>query len=90
MLISAAVSEMQGKELVLATDPEGSKILERMIQYMDDGSRKTLIQAMAGSYVCSSYLFQDLIYAFRRRQIPRVGATPVCFSRVPDALQDDT
>jgi nucleolar protein 9 len=45
----AALTEMQGKEKQLATDPDCSIILERMAYSMDDFVRRVLMDSMAGS-----------------------------------------
>jgi nucleolar protein 9 len=45
----AALQEMSGKELVLATDPECSTILERMLHSMDDFARRVFMDALSGS-----------------------------------------
>ena len=44
---------MQGKELQLATDPNCSGILERMVYSMDDLVRRLFIENYLGSYVSS-------------------------------------
>ncbi|XP_006459728.1 hypothetical protein AGABI2DRAFT_202089 [Agaricus bisporus var. bisporus H97] len=46
----AALTEMQGKERELATDPDCSIVLERMANSMDDFVRRVLMDSMAGSY----------------------------------------
>ncbi|KAF5364123.1 hypothetical protein D9756_000966 [Leucocoprinus leucothites] len=46
----AALTEMQGKEKQLATDPDCSIILERMAYSMDDFVRRVFMDSMAGSY----------------------------------------
>lgn len=45
----AALTEMQGKERELATDPDCSIVLERMANSMDDFVRRVLMDSMAGS-----------------------------------------
>lgn len=45
----AALQEMSGKELVLATDPECSTILERILHSMDDFARRVFMDALSGS-----------------------------------------
>jgi len=45
----AALTEMRGKEKQLATDPDCSIILERMIYSMDDFIRRVFVDSMAGS-----------------------------------------
>jgi len=45
----AALTEMRGKEKELATDPDCSIILERMIYSMDDFIRRVFVDSMAGS-----------------------------------------
>lgn len=49
MFFAAALSEMNNKELQLATDPECSVILERMLYSMDDFARRVFIDSLAGS-----------------------------------------
>ncbi|KAG7446006.1 ARM repeat-containing protein [Guyanagaster necrorhizus] len=46
----AALTEMTGKEKQLATDPDCSVILERMLHSMDDFSRRVFTDSLAGSY----------------------------------------
>ncbi|KAF8314735.1 ARM repeat-containing protein, partial [Clavulina sp. PMI_390] len=48
--IIAALTEMDGKELQLATDPDCSTILERLSYSMDDFSRRVFMDKLAGSY----------------------------------------
>jgi nucleolar protein 9 len=45
----AALTEMTGKEKQLATDPDCSQILERMIHSMDDFVRRVFMDSLAGS-----------------------------------------
>ena len=52
--ILAALDEMEGKELRLATDPDCSIILERLVHSMDDFGRRVLLDKFAGSYVSKS------------------------------------
>lgn len=40
---------MRGKELALASDPEGSPVLERMLHSMDDFARRVFTDCLAGS-----------------------------------------
>lgn len=49
MFFAAALREMQGKELQLATDPDCAGILERMIHSMDDLVRRLFIENLCGS-----------------------------------------
>ncbi|KAJ1308926.1 hypothetical protein OPQ81_004611 [Rhizoctonia solani] len=67
MFLVAALSESSGKELQLATDPDCSIILERMLHSMDDvvirvfadrlcGSYPQLAQHRFGSHVCQTLL----------------------------------
>lgn len=55
----AALTEMTGKELQLATDPDCSTILERLARSMDDFSRRVFMDKLAGSYA-TSILFHVL------------------------------
>ncbi|KZP00041.1 ARM repeat-containing protein [Calocera viscosa TUFC12733] len=50
MFLNAALAELNGKELQLATDPECSVILERMMYSMDDFSRRVLFDRLSGSF----------------------------------------
>lgn len=43
------MAELKGKELVLATDPECSKILERISHVVDHGAKRALLRALSGS-----------------------------------------
>lgn len=45
----AALNEMVGKEKQLATDPECSVVLERMLYSMDDFVRRVFIDSLCGS-----------------------------------------
>lgn len=49
LFLSAALQEMTGKELQLATDPDCSGILERMAYSMDDFTRRVFMDRLAGS-----------------------------------------
>ena len=49
LFLSAALQEMSGKELQLATDPDCSVILERMAYSMDDFTRRVFMDRLAGS-----------------------------------------
>jgi nucleolar protein 9 len=44
----AALQEMNGKEKQLATDPECSPILERMLYSMDDFARRVFLDSLSG------------------------------------------
>ncbi|KIK07666.1 hypothetical protein K443DRAFT_673245 [Laccaria amethystina LaAM-08-1] len=46
----AALTEMQGKEKQMATDPDCSVILERMLYSMDDFVRRVFVDSLVGSY----------------------------------------
>ncbi|EIN10789.1 ARM repeat-containing protein [Punctularia strigosozonata HHB-11173 SS5] len=46
----AALQEMTGKEKQLATDPDCSAILERMVYSMDDFVRRVFMDTLSGSY----------------------------------------
>ncbi|KAG9050871.1 Nucleolar protein 9 [Tulasnella sp. UAMH 9824] len=50
LFLDATVGELKGKELVLATDPECSKILERISHVVDHGAKRALLRALSGSY----------------------------------------
>lgn len=54
LFFTAAMEEMSGKETQLATDPECSIVLERMIYSMDDFARRVLADRFSGSYVSLS------------------------------------
>ena len=45
----AALTEMEGKEKQLATDPDCSTVLERMIYSMDDFVRRVFMDRLSGS-----------------------------------------
>ncbi|KIY48757.1 ARM repeat-containing protein [Fistulina hepatica ATCC 64428] len=47
---NAALQEMRGKEAQLATDPDCSVILERMLYSMDDFVRRVFMDSLSGSY----------------------------------------
>ncbi|KAG8834892.1 Nucleolar protein 9 [Serendipita sp. 399] len=51
MFFSAALTEMQGKECLLATDPDCAVILERMVHSMDDLARRIFLNSLIGSIV---------------------------------------
>ncbi|KAG0698851.1 armadillo-type protein [Suillus ampliporus] len=50
IFLVAALTEMSGKEKQLATDPDCSVILERMVYSMDDFVRRVLLDSLSGSY----------------------------------------
>ena len=49
MFMVAALSEVSGKEKLLATDPDCSNVLERMAYSMDDFVKRVFIDRLAGS-----------------------------------------
>lgn len=49
MFVAAALREMSEKELQLATDPESSVVLERLLYSMDDFARRVFMDSMSGS-----------------------------------------
>ena len=51
MLLSAALSEMDGSELALATDPTCSLVLENMAPMLKSKALRVLVDRMAGNYV---------------------------------------
>ncbi|KAF8511204.1 ARM repeat-containing protein [Gautieria morchelliformis] len=51
MFFTAALSEMKGKELQLASDPDCSPVLERMLYSMDDFVRRVFTDSLAGSWL---------------------------------------
>ena len=53
----AALSEMNGKEKQLATDPDCSIILERVAHSMDDFTRRVFADRLAGSSVFQTTIF---------------------------------
>ncbi|KAI8985005.1 ARM repeat-containing protein [Trametes punicea] len=63
----AALEEMSGKEKQLATDPDCSTILERMIYSMDDFVRRVFMDRLSGSFEelskhrFASHVFQTLL-----------------------------
>ncbi|KAF9531020.1 armadillo-type protein [Crepidotus variabilis] len=79
----AALNEMQGKEKQLATDPECSIILERMLYSMDDFVRRVFVDSLTGSYEVlarnrfASHVCQTL-FAMSKETISREvqGTTP--------------
>ncbi|KAF9040737.1 armadillo-type protein [Panaeolus papilionaceus] len=50
LFLMAALTEMHQKERQLATDPDCSIVLERMLYSMDDFVRRVFMDSMAGSY----------------------------------------
>ncbi|PPR04002.1 hypothetical protein CVT24_010495 [Panaeolus cyanescens] len=50
LFLMAALTEMHQKEKQLATDPDCSIVLERMLYSMDDFVRRVFMDSMAGSY----------------------------------------
>ncbi|KAL1665643.1 armadillo-type protein [Schizophyllum commune] len=50
LFVEAALREMSEKELQLATDPESSVVLERLLYSMDDFARRVFMDSMSGSY----------------------------------------
>ncbi|TRM68525.1 armadillo-type protein [Schizophyllum amplum] len=88
MFVEAALREMAEKELQLATDPESSIVLERLLYSMDDFVRRVFMDSMSGSYeslfknrfashVCQT-LFDvagDSVAREARGELPPVGAS---------------
>ncbi|KZW04403.1 ARM repeat-containing protein [Exidia glandulosa HHB12029] len=48
--VVAALSEMAGKELQLATDPDCAAIIERLLHSMDDFLKRVFVDRLSGSY----------------------------------------
>lgn len=48
LFLLAAISEVRGKELQLATDPECSRVLERLARVGDDGVKRALLHSFSG------------------------------------------
>ncbi|WFD29317.1 Nucleolar protein 9 [Malassezia sp. CBS 17886] len=55
LILHAALSEMDGSELVVATDPSCSLVLENMVRHMDARALRILLDRMAGSYVTLAF-----------------------------------
>lgn len=51
LLLRAALQNLAGQELALATDVEASIILERLLHSMDDFAKRVLAEAFAGRFV---------------------------------------
>ncbi|MBW0546820.1 hypothetical protein O181_086535 [Austropuccinia psidii MF-1] len=51
LLLRSALSELSGHEVALATDPETSIILERIIYSLDDFAKRVLVDRLIGSFV---------------------------------------
>lgn len=51
ILLQAALSEMDGHELMMATDPTCSLVLENMIPLLDEKALRVLLDRMTGRYV---------------------------------------
>jgi nucleolar protein 9 len=49
LFVVAALTELSGKEQQLATDPDCSTVLERMIHSMDDFVKRVFLDRLAGS-----------------------------------------
>lgn len=49
LFLVAALTEMEGKEKQLATDPDCSTVLERMVYSMDDFVRRVFMDRLSGS-----------------------------------------
>lgn len=49
MFFVAALNEMREKEKQLATDPDCSVVLERMVHSMDDFVRRVFFDSLTGS-----------------------------------------
>ena len=50
LLLQAVIREVDGKELILATDPDTSVILEYMISFMQDKMVRVLMDRMMGKW----------------------------------------
>ncbi|KAF8583989.1 ARM repeat-containing protein [Ramaria rubella] len=86
MFFTAALSEMKGKELQLATDPDCSPVLERMLYSMDDTVRRVFADSLAGSWLTlsrdrfASHVCQTLLEVARdtvSREARGVVSTPL-------------
>ena len=59
LCFNAALNEVSSKELELATDPECSIILERMLHSMDDFALRVFMDRLSGSSVFLHHLLLD-------------------------------
>ena len=76
---------MEGKELQLATDPDCSIILERLVHSMDDFAQRVLLDKLAGSYV-SQYSQPAHLLPIRYLQVFETCKAQICVSRLPNQL----
>lgn len=77
---------MTGKEKQLATDPDCSVVLERMIHSMDDFVLRVFFDSLAGSWVviCASII--DLGPSVFLIQLRDVVDASFCFSCMPNVV----
>ena len=79
LLVQAVLSEMNGHELALATDPTCSLVLENMSSMLQEKPLRVLLDRMTGNFVTLSYhrygshVLQALFYAVQR--IMNTGTT---------------
>lgn len=72
MLMQAALSEMDGHELSLATDPACSLVLENMASMLEEKPLRVLLDRMTGNFVTlarhryGSHVLQALLYSVQR------------------------
>lgn len=72
LLVQAVLSEMNGQELALATDPTCSLVLENMSSMLQEKPLRVLLDRMTGNFVTLSYhrygshVLQALFYAVQR------------------------
>ena len=72
LLVQAVLSEMNGNELALATDPTCSLVLENMSSMLQEKPLRVLLDRMTGNFVTLSYhrygshVLQALFYAVQR------------------------
>ena len=84
MFFAAALTEMQGKERQLATDPDCAVILERMIHSMDDLARRIFTNSLVGSYVQAH--LSRFYFCLTQIQHCATSKAPLWISRFGDAL----
>ena len=86
LFVEAALREMSEKELQLATDPESSVVLERLLYSMDDFARRVFMDSMSGSSV-AGLAVEGLSTDHSPTQLRGSLQEPLRIACVPDALR---
>jgi hypothetical protein len=86
LLLRASLQTLAGHEVELATDPETSVILERLLYSMDDFARRVLADSFAGQWVSNHDGYSDTKSLYVTLQVRCARTRSLCVARSPDPL----